>query len=472
MASEHPGFEYWRNVLKKAKHVLAPMVDASELAWRILSRRYGAELCYTPMLHASVFVNDSKYRKQNLASCSEDRPLIVQFCANNPETFAKACSLAAPFCDGVDINLGCPQAIARKGHYGAFLMEEWTLISDMIRHAKEKVSIPISAKIRVFSDLEKTIQYAKMLESAGVMLLTVHGRTRDQKGPLTGVANWDYIKAVREAVSIPVFANGNIQYLSDVSKCLEYTGVQGVMSAEGNLHNPAIFVGESPPVWRMALEYLDLVKLYPCHLSYSRGHIFKLLHHVFNMEENFDLRYRMSKSSTIDTMIEVTRSLEARMKDYYTGAKEWHPPEGSLVSNLPLKPWLCQPYVRMDAEDYKNKLAESQRKALERRECEKESNKRELPNGEQKLSRKKMKKLQKNPFKKFNQQVEPYEICKCKNPRGSRCSYHLCRTCCKFKCHVENLECSGHKINVKQNRSSDSITEERKENLVEKKNSE
>ncbi|RXG73150.1 tRNA-dihydrouridine(16/17) synthase [NAD(P)(+)]-like, partial [Armadillidium vulgare] len=385
MASEHPGFEYWRNVLKKAKHVLAPMVDA-------------CGVCYTPMLHASVFVNDSKYRKQNLASCSEDRPLIVQFCANNPETFAKACSLAAPFCDGVDINLGCPQAIARKGHYGAFLMEEWTLISDMIRHAKEKVSIPISAKIRVFSDLEKTIQYAKMLESAGVMLLTVHGRTRDQKGPLTGVANWDYIKAVREAVSIPVFANGNIQYLSDVSKCLEYTGVQGVMSAEGNLHNPAIFVGESPPVWRMALEYLDLVK--------------------FNMEENFDLRYRMSKSSTIDTMIEVTRSLEARMKDYYTGAKEWHPPEGSLVSNLPLKPWLCQPYVRMDAEDYKNKLAESQRKALERRECEKESNKRELPNGEQKLSRKKMKKLQKNPFKKFNQQVEPYEICKCKNPRN------------------------------------------------------
>lgn len=129
-----------------------------------------------------------------------DRPLIVQFCANEPESLLKAAKIVEPYCDAIDINFGCPQDIARRGRYGCFLQDDWDLVYRLSRYfgffgpsssiliaftvniLHENLSIPVTAKFRVFPEMEKTVEYAKMMERAGAQILTCHGRVREQRG--------------------------------------------------------------------------------------------------------------------------------------------------------------------------------------------------------------------------------------------------------------------------------------------------
>lgn len=439
------GFEYWRGVLGGSTRVVAPMVDQSELAWRLLSRRHGAQLCYTPMLHASIFVKDARYRKENFVTCEEDRPLIVQFCANDPDTFLEASRLVEGSCDGVDLNLGCPQAIARRGHYGAYLQDDWDLIAKMVNVVHTNLSIPITSKIRVFDDVQKTVKYAQMLEAAGCLLLAVHGRTREQKGLQTGAASWQHIKAVKENVAIPVFANGNIQYPHDVEMCLQETGADGVMIAEGSLHNPALFEGGNPPVWEMASEYLDLVEEYPCPTSYIRGHLFKLFHHCLFLPEFRDLQEELGKAGSLQGFRIMTEKLRDRFKDVVSE----HLSDSEMPFQLPQPVYICQPYVRPVKpilSDGNKEVAQnaSNPSSVEEAICRKRS----LGEQENHLSKRKLKKLKRNPSKKFGRKPkDDYQICgQCFNPKGAKCGYSLCRACCRVLCFSDQLDCLGHRL--------------------------
>ena len=105
------GYDFYESIGRPVK-VVAPMVDQSELPYRLLCRKYGADLCYTPMFHSRLFATDPKYREEAFGvNSSQDRPLIVQFCSNDPDMLLSAARFVEGRCDAVDINLGCPQVI-------------------------------------------------------------------------------------------------------------------------------------------------------------------------------------------------------------------------------------------------------------------------------------------------------------------------------------------------------------------------
>lgn len=241
-------------------------------------------LAYSPMLHSRLFTETANYRSQYFPATRQplslpsdpsyhkerspsdyfldgnpsfDRPLVVQFCANNPDTLFTAAQYVQPFCDAVDLNLGCPQGIAKSGKYGAFLQEDWDLVYRLINKLHRELDVPVTAKIRVLETKEKTLEYARVVISAGASILAVHGRQRDQKGHNTGLADWRVIRFLRQNLppEVVLFANGNILQHEDIARCMDFTGVDGVMSAEGNLYDPTIFAEPPLPGQESAEEY-------------------------------------------------------------------------------------------------------------------------------------------------------------------------------------------------------------------------
>jgi len=309
----------------------------------------------------------------------QDRPLIVQFCANDPANLLKAAKAVEHHCDAIDINFGCPQDIARRGHYGCYLQDDWDLVFRLIRVLHDNLTIPVTAKFRVFPSLEKTVEYAQMMERAGAQILTCHGRTREQKGHNSGLADWMKIRAVKEAVSVPVFANGNILFHSDIQRCLEDTGADAVMTAEGNLYNPTILTSSSTPLPPdfpeslrqqlslpdegsfylphpfLARQYLEIVKSLktPTAPSAIKGHLFKLMRPALGIEKDLRDRLGMAKGKSAGLIAEyedIVEEMDNRMKIAMEEA------DGKTLEELikvdqstglkVLPHWLAQPYFR------------------------------------------------------------------------------------------------------------------------------
>ena len=279
-------------------------------------------------------ISADDYLDNNFQTCPADRPLIVQIAGHNPAVMLQAARMVEDKCDAIDINLGCPQGIAKRGRYGAFLMEELELLHEIVSLLSTNLKIPVTCKTRIYQGedgLERSIKLCETLVNAGAQMLTIHGRTREQKQQATGSCDWERVAEIKKHFGdkVPIIANGGIETIEDVYICLEKTGCDGVMSSEAILENPQLFDtfdrtrsansrsscsrsrSETKKIFNqieLAQAYIDLCKQYPPHAFKTiRGHCMKFLFRYFEIHTG--LRNKVGETCNVDVLGDVCTEL-------------------------------------------------------------------------------------------------------------------------------------------------------------------
>lgn len=226
----------------KSHAVLAPMAGVSDRAYRELCVRFGAAYCVSEMVSSKALSFNSKKSEELMEISDLERPCGIQIFGDDPKCMADAAKHALenkP--DIIDINMGCPAPKISSNGSGSALMKNPRLCGEIVKAVTAVTDIPVTVKIRKGwdDDSVNAVEVAKICESAGAAVITVHGRTRQQyyKPPV----DYDIIKAVRESVSVPVIANGDIDSAERAKEVMDITGCDLVMIGRATLGNPWIF---------------------------------------------------------------------------------------------------------------------------------------------------------------------------------------------------------------------------------------
>lgn len=260
--------------------VLAPMAGVTDFAFREHCRNCGAALTTTEMVSARALTYGDAKSRELLYLSEEEKPAAVQIFGHEPDVMAEAAQIAIELsgADILDINMGCPVGKIVKSGDGSALMKNPELAGAIVRAVVNAVKVPVTVKFRKGWDggSVNAVEFARCCEDAGARALTVHGRTRAQM--YAGRADWDIIREVKEAVSIPVTANGDVFSGKEAAHILHYTGCDLVMIGRGCFGDPWIFSRanaaidgrEEPPLPSLA-ERMDAAAAQITRLSQRRG---------------------------------------------------------------------------------------------------------------------------------------------------------------------------------------------------------